>query len=58
MPDNSALSYIEDTAASPPLKKIKPLLPEISPQENSIQQTCSPLFQDLANNTLLQKSMY
>jgi len=58
VPDNSALSYIEDTESSPPLKKIKPSLSEISPQENSIHQTCSPLFQDLANNTLLQKSMY
>ncbi|KAL5235731.1 hypothetical protein ACI65C_003141 [Semiaphis heraclei] len=55
MPDNNTLSYTDETATTPPLKKIKPSLPEISPQENSIQQSCSPLFQELANNTLLQK---
>lgn len=58
MPDNNTLSYTDETATTPPLKKIKPSLPEISPQENSIQQSCSPLFQELANNTLLQKSIY
>jgi len=57
MPDNSSLSYTDDTATSPPLKKIKPSLPESSLQENLIQQSCSPLFQELANNTLLQKSI-
>ncbi|XP_015378654.1 PREDICTED: uncharacterized protein LOC107172872, partial [Diuraphis noxia] len=55
MPDNSTLSYNDDTATSPPLKKIKPSLPESSLQESSIQQSSSPLFQDLANITLLQK---
>jgi len=58
VPDISTLSYTDDTATSPPpLKKIKPSFPEISSQENSIPQSCSPLFQELANNTLLQKSM-
>ncbi|KAL4084825.1 hypothetical protein QTP88_027715 [Uroleucon formosanum] len=55
VPVNSTLSYTDDRATSPPLKKIKPSLPEISPQENSTPQSCSPLFQELANNTLLQK---
>lgn len=56
VPDISTLSYTDDTATSPPpLKKIKPSFPEISSQENSIPQSCSPLFQELANNTLLQK---
>lgn len=55
MPDNNTLSCIDDTATSPPLKKIKPSLPVSSPQENAGHQSCSPLFQELANNTLLQK---
>ncbi|XP_022161085.1 PHD finger protein 20-like protein 1 [Myzus persicae] len=55
MPDNTTLSYTDDTALSPPLKKMKPSLPESSLQETPIHQSCSPLFQELANNTLLQK---
>jgi len=55
LPENSTLNHSDDKETSPPLKKLKPSLPISSPQENSINQSCSPLFQELANNTLLQK---
>lgn len=57
MLDNSTLNHSDDKETSPPLKKLKPSLPISSPQENSINQSCSPLFHELANNTLLQKSI-
>jgi len=57
VPENT-LSCTDDTPTSQPLKKMKPSLPESSPQETSIHQSSSPLFQELANNTLLQKSIY
>jgi len=56
LPENSTLSYSDDKETSPPLKKTKLSIPDSTPQENSIQQSCSPLFQELANSSLLQKS--
>ncbi|KAE9542877.1 hypothetical protein AGLY_002788 [Aphis glycines] len=55
LPENSTLSYSDDKETSPPLKKTKLSIPDSTLQENSTQQSCSPLFQELANSSLLQK---
>lgn len=55
IPDN--ISCVNDTATSTPSKKLKPSLPSNSPAENLPYQN-SPSFHQIANNTLLQQSMF
>lgn len=51
------LNNTDSTATPTPSKKIKVSLPANNSIENSEHQN-SPSFHQLANNTLLQKSMY
>lgn len=55
IPEN--VNCVDDTATSTPSKKSKPSLPSSSPAENSPYQNV-PLFNQIANNTLLQQSIY